>query len=194
LLANGAIGDVRLITGDFGFKAGLDANARLLDPALGGGALLDIGIYPVSFASMIFSKPSEVFSAATLGPTGVDEQNAIILRHADGQLAVLSCSLQANTSMEVSLMGTTGRLRIHAPAWKATAMTLSRPEKSDEMLHFPFDLNGFQFEAIEFMNCLRARKVESSTMPLQETLAIMKTLDTIRSQWGLKYPMEDLQV
>ena len=190
MLANGAIGDVRLLTGDFGFKVGPQANPRVLDPALGGGALLDIGIYPVSFSSMVFSAPSQIIGVATLGPTGVDEQNAIILRHPQGQLAVLSCSFQANASMEVTLMGTTGRLRIHAPAWKSTAMTLSRNDQPDEVLQFPFELNGFQFEAIEFMNCLRAGKLESPIMPLQETLTIMRTLDTLRGQWGLKYPME----
>src|SRR6266404_354563 len=190
MLAAGAIGDVRLLTGDFGFKVGPQANPRVLDPALGGGALLDIGIYPVSFSSMVFSAPSQIFGAATFGPSGVDEQNAIILRHPQGQLAVLSCSFQANASMEVTLMGTTGRLRIHAPAWKSTAMTLSRNDQPDEVLQFPFELNGFQFEAIEFMNCLRAGKLESPIMPLQETLTIMRTLDTLRGQWGLKYPME----
>jgi len=193
MLAKGAIGDVRLLTGDFGFKVGPQANPRLLDPARGGGALLDIGIYPVSFSSMIFSAPSQIIGAATLGPTGVDEQNAIILGHPQGQLAVLSCSFQANASMEVTLMGTTGRLRIHAPAWKSTTMTLSRNDKPDEVHQFPFELNGFQFEAVEFMNCLRSGKLESPIMPLDETLSIMKTLDTLRSQWGLKYPMEGPQ-
>jgi hypothetical protein len=88
------------------------------------------------------------------------------------------------------VMGTSARVRIHAPAWKSTCMTVSRQDQADEVLQFPFDLNGLQFEAIEFMNCLRSGRLESSIMPLDETLSIMKTMDTLRSQWGLKYPME----
>jgi len=190
MLARGAIGEVRMMTADFGFKAGPETNPRLLDPALGGGALLDIGVYPVSLASMVFGTPVGITSAATLGARGVDEQNGIVLTHARGQLAALACSLQANASMEVVLMGTAGRLRVHAPAWKSTALTLSRNGQPDELISFPFDSNGFQFEAGEFMNCLRAGKLESPVMPLKETLSIMRTLDAIRHQWGLKYPME----
>jgi predicted dehydrogenase len=190
MIAQGSLGEVRMMTADFGFLAGPNTNPRLLDPALGGGALLDIGVYPVSLASMIFGAPTEVISAATLGKTGVDEQDAIALRHSGGQMAVIACSLQSSASMEVMVMGTAARVRIHAPAWKSTCLTVSRQDQPDEVLQFPFDLNGLQFEAIEFMNCFRSGKLESAIMPLDETLSIMKTMDTLRSQWGLKYPME----
>jgi predicted dehydrogenase len=190
MIADGSLGEVRLVTADFGFKAGPTTNRRLLDPALGGGALLDIGVYPVSLASMVFGSPSAITGATTLGPTGVDEQSAIILQHPRGEMAVLSCTIQANTSMEIAFHGTKASLRIHAPAWKSTAMTLTR-DGAEELLKFPFESNGFQFEAVEFMHCLRAGKTESAIMPLDETLAIMHTMDVLRAQWGLQYPMEN---
>ena len=190
LLAEGAIGEPRMLTAEFGFKAGPQTNRRLIDPALGGGALLDIGVYPVSLASMIFGPPSETTGLAMLGRTGVDEQNGIVLRYARGQLAIIANSIQTATSMEVVLTGTDGSMRIHAPAWKSTAMTLKRDGSGEQFLEFPFPSNGFQFEAIEFMNCLREGKLESPIMPLDETLQIMKTLDGLRAQWGFRYPME----
>jgi len=190
MLAEGVIGEVRMLTSDFGFKARPDSNRRLFEPALGGGALLDVGVYSVSLASMILGSPSQVTGAAQLGPTGVDEQSAMVLTHRDGQLAVLWCAITVDTPQEASLMGTNGRIRIHAPFWKATTMTLTRQGRKEEELGLPFTGNGYQCEAAEFMSCLRADKLESAVMPLAETVAIMKTLDTLRAQWGLKYPME----
>ncbi len=190
LLAQQVIGDVRLLTAEFGFKAGPTANRRLFDPALGGGALLDLGVYPVSVASMLFGTPTELAGVASLGTTGVDEQCAATLRYPQGQIAVIGCSLQADTAMEISLRGSAGSIRIHAPAWKSTAFTLRRHGGKEEIVQCPFEGNGYQFEAIEFMNCLRENKLESATIPLAETLSIMGTLDRLRAQWGLRYPSE----
>jgi predicted dehydrogenase len=189
-LAEGIIGEPRLLLGDFGFKIGPTTNRRLLDPALGGGALLDIGVYPISLASMIFGTPIEIRGEATLGETGVDEQSGVILRHRHGELAVISCSIQVNAAMEVILRGSSGAIRIHAPAWKSTSLTLTRGGHPDEQLDFPFPGNGYQFEASEFMTCLREGKPESAIMPLNETLSIMKTMDALRDCFGLRYPME----
>jgi predicted dehydrogenase len=190
LLAEGAIGEVRMLTSDFGFKARPDSNPRLFEPALGGGALLDIGVYPVSLASMIFGPPFQVTGAAKLGLTCVDEQSAMTLKHARGQLAMLWCAITVDTPQEAALMGTEGRIRVHAQAWKGTTMSLIRAGGKEEVLNLPYQGNGYQFEAIEFMNCLCGGKLESSVMPLDETISIMKTLDARRDQWGLRYPME----
>ena len=190
MLASGVIGHVRSLRADFGFMAGPQANPRLFDPALGGGALLDIGVYPVSLASMIFGKPSQITGRAKIGPAGVDEQSEMLLNYPRGRHAALSCSLLANTSNEALIEGAAGRIRIHPPFFMSDAMTLARDGHTEELLRFPFEGNGYQFEAIEFMNCLRARKTESQIMPLEETLGIMKTLDALRAQWGVRYPME----
>jgi predicted dehydrogenase len=190
LLAAKSTGEVRMLTADFGFRAEYHEEERLFSPAAGGGALLDVGVYPVSLASMIFGAPSRTFSCAQLGKTGVDEEAAIILSHVHGQLAVLSAAIRLETPQEAIIMGTAGRIRIHSPWWRPVAMTISRDGRSDEVMEFPFAGNGYQFEAAEVMTCLRAGKLESRVMPLGETLSIMRTLDAIRAQWGLRYPMD----
>ena len=191
LLADGAIGDVRIITADFGFCASFNPQSRLFDPHLGGGALLDVGVYTVSLASMVFgSPPSRISSIAHLGQTGVDEQAAMILGYDRGQLAVLTTAIRTNTPQEATLNGTEGQIQIHAPWWKPDALTLSVQGQEDQVVHLPLEGNGYNYEAVEAMNCLRSGRAESDVMPLDETLAIMKTMDQIRAQWGLRYPME----
>jgi len=190
LLESKIIGEVRMLTADFGFRAELQEEERLFNPAFGGGALLDVGVYPVSLASMIFGTPTQIVSLAHLGKTGVDEEAAMVLSHANGQLAVLSTAIRTDTPQEAIIMGTKGRIRIHSLWWHPTAMTLTREGVSDETMEFPHAGNGYQFEAAEVMSCLRAGELESRVMQLDETLSIMKTLDATRAQWGLKYPME----
>jgi predicted dehydrogenase len=191
LLADGAIGAVRIITADFGFCAPFNPQSRLFDPHLGGGALLDVGVYTVSLASIVFkSPPSRISSVAHLGQTGVDEQAAMILGYDQGQLAVLTTAIRTNTPQEATLSGTEGQIRIHAPWWKPDTLTLSVQGQEDQVIHLPLEGNGYNYEAVETMNCLRGGRAESDVMPLDETLAIMKTMDQIRAQWGLRYPME----
>jgi predicted dehydrogenase len=191
LIADGAIGEVRMLMADLGFRAEFDPKHRLFDPALGGGALLDVGIYPVSFASMILGAPVQVTSLAHLGATGVDEQSAMLLRYDQGQLAVIASAVRTDIPSEAVIMGTTGRIRVHAPIYCPVRLTLSRPEQGDEVIDAPMEGNGYNYQAVEVMNCLRTGKLESEIMPLDETLAIMKTMDQIRAPWGLKYPTEE---
>jgi predicted dehydrogenase len=189
LLAEGAIGDVRMLAADFGFHAE-EGSGRLFDPALGGGALLDIGVYPLSLASMIFGKPSNVAGLAKLGRTGVDKQNGMVLMYSQGQLAVLHSSIESTTFQEASIMGSKARIKIHSSWWKANAMTLMRENNRNDFIETPYAGNGYQYEIAEFMRCLREKKLESEIMPLDETLSIMRTMDTLRQQWGLRYPGE----
>ena len=190
LLAAGAVGQVWLLTADFGFRARFDPSSRLFDLALGGGALLDVGVYAVSLASMVFGPPSRVTGLAHLGPTGVDEQAGIILGYEGGPLAVLATAIRTATPQEAMLMGSDGHIRIHPRWWVPTRLTLSVSGREDEILELPFTGNGYNYEAAEVMACLRAGKLESEVMPLDETLSIMRALDQLRAQWGLKYPME----
>jgi len=180
---------VRTLFADFGFRReGMEG--RLFDPALGGGALLDVGIYPVSLASMIFGAPAQITGLTDIGQRGVDEQSAILLGHPGGKLAVLHTAVRVNTPQAACVCGTLGRLNLHSGWWRGAAMTLQLDAGGEEFLEFPFTGNGYQFEAIEFMECLRAGRTESAVMPLDETLSIMHTLDKLRAQWGLRYPME----
>ena len=191
LLSDGAIGQVRILTADLGFRAPFDPQRRLFNPELGGGALLDVGIYLVSLASMVYgAQPSRISSMAHLGQTGVDEQSAMILGYDQGELAVLATAVRTRTPQWASILGTEGWIRIHSPWWRPTELTVSIQGQEDQTVSLPFEGNGYQYEAAEVMRCLRAGKLESSIMGLDETLAIMGTMDQIRAQWGLRYPME----
>ncbi|OQA43520.1 MAG: 1,5-anhydro-D-fructose reductase [Chloroflexi bacterium ADurb.Bin325] len=190
LIAEGAIGEVRMVEADFGFRAEINPAGRLFNPELGGGGLLDVGIYVNSLASMILGKPERIVSAAHLGETGVDEQAAMVYGYAGGALALLSCAVRTNTLQEATIYGAHGSIRIHSPWWRSEGLTLQRAGHEPETLALPMQGNGYNYEAAEAMACLRAGKLESAVMPLDETLAIMETLDTLREQWGLRYPME----
>ncbi len=189
LIAAGAIGEVRMVLANFAFRGGWNPERRLLNPAMGGGGLLDVGIYPISFAGMILGEAKTVASHAHLGETGVDEQAGIVLGYDTGALAVLSCGVRITTPHDAIVCGTDGRIQVHAPFWRGQKLTLTSGKDTEE-IELPFRGNGYTHEAEEVGTCLRAGKLESDVLPLDETLSIMKTLDAIRAQWGLKYPME----
>lgn len=189
-LAESVIGEVRMLTADFGFRAGWNAEGRALNPNLAGGGLLDVGVYTISMASMVFGgSPKKISSMAHLGKTGIDEQAAMLLGYDAGQLAVLFCAVRTNTPQNARILGTDGSIYI-PNFWHPNSMTLNASGKDAEQIEIPFDGNGYNYEAAEVMRCLREGKVESDIMPLDESLSIIKTMDEIREQWGLKYPME----
>ena len=190
-LGRGLIGPVRFLQADFGFKGSKNPKGRLLNPELAGGALLDVGVYTIALASMVFGMPPmKITSTANIAQTGVDEQSAMLLSYRDGQSAVLSCSIRTQTSQQAVIAGTKGMIRIHSPFWSATTATISIEGKKDKTVKIPHECNGFEYEAREVMQCLQAGKLQSDIMPLDESLSIVKTMDEIRAQWGLKYPME----
>jgi predicted dehydrogenase len=191
-VAHGIIGEPRLADADFGFRANLDPHHRLFDLSLAGGALLDVGTYGISFASMIFGQPDRISGLATIGETGVDEQSVVILGYPDGQLATITSAIRTTTPQEATVMGTEGFIHLHPFWWKPTRLTISRPGHEDETLEVPFEGDGYNYEAAEAMRCLREGRTESTLVPLDETLANMETLDKIRAQWGLHYPADDV--
>jgi predicted dehydrogenase len=190
MLQEEVIGEVRMLAADFGFKGAYDPEGRLLNLELGGGALLDVGIYPLSLASMIFGSPQRITGLAHLGDTGVDEQAGVILGYSEGQLAMLYTVVRLDTPIEALIMGTHGQIKIHPPMHHPERLTLSLPGKPDQVIDLPLKGNGLHYQAGEVMRCLREGRQESNIMPLDETLSIMKTMDEIRNQWGLRYPME----
>ena len=190
LISTGAIGEARMLFVDFGFRADHDPAHRLFDPALGGGALLDVGVYCVALTSMVFGPPSRVTGLAHLGETGVDEQSVAVFEHGEGRLSVLSAATRTETPQEATIAGTGGRIRIHSPWWMPRTMTISRPGEEDETIEAPYIGNGFAHEALEVMRCLRSGALQSGVMPLGETLEIARTMDELRGQWSLSYPNE----
>jgi predicted dehydrogenase len=189
-VANGDIGEPRMLSADFGFRVDTpDPNGRLFNLKHGGGALLDVGVYPVSLASMVFGAPTRIASLANLGETGVDEEAGIVLGHDGGAMAVLYTAIRATTPQDAVLMGSGGSIRIHSPWWVPTALTVSAGG-SETTVDLPFDGNGYNYEAAEVMACLRAGETESDVMPLSETRTVIQTLCDLRAQWGLRYPAD----
>lgn len=186
-LAEGRIGEVRMLTADFGFRTGWNPEGRLLNPLLAGGALLDVGVYVVALASLVLGgRPEVILASAHLGETGVDEQTAMVFRYAGGQLALLSCAVRTNTPQEARIDGTAGS--IHIPAfWHAPSATLRMHGQEPVEFVGP---SGYHYEAAEVMACLRQGRVESALMPLDESVTIAETMDQVRRQIGLRYPVE----
>ena len=189
MLAGGVIGDLQMLVANAGFRARFDPAHRLFAPELGGGALLDVGVYPISFASMVLGTPSRVLAMAQLGKTGVDEQAGAVLGYDHGQLALIFATFRSSVPPEWTVMGSLGQIKIHNPS-NGTRLTLQIIGKAAEVIDVPFEGIDFRYQAMEAQNCLRAGKLESSVMPLDETAAIMATMDQMRAQWGLRYPTE----
>ncbi|MEZ4706096.1 MAG: Gfo/Idh/MocA family oxidoreductase [Caldilineaceae bacterium] len=190
MVSDGVIGDLRMVNADFGFRTRFNPQSRLFDPAVGGGGLLDVGVYAVSFASMLLGTPNRVASMAEIGETGVDEQGAAILGYPGGELAMIYTGVRTQTPLETTIMGTDGMIQIHNPSWAPTKMTVKRSGQAPELVEMPFEGSVYTFQIDEVQRCLSAGKLESAIMPLDETLSIMTTMDQIRAQWGVRYPME----
>jgi predicted dehydrogenase len=189
-LDEGQIGEARMLSADFGFRTGWNPEGRLLNPALAGGALLDVGVYVVSLASSVFGgAPVEIQAAAHLGETGVDEQTGMVFRYASGGLALLACAIRTVTPHMARIDGTEGAIEIPA-FWHATSARLIRP--GQEPLEASGDF-GYHYEAAEVMACLLEGVTESATMSLDESIAIAETMDQVREQIGLTYPPEALR-
>jgi predicted dehydrogenase len=193
LLADGAIGKPAHVAADFGFTSDAGPDHRLFAPELGGGALLDLGIYPLSLASFFLGAVTGVTAQAELSATGVDLQTAFTLRHAGGGISSCACSLRARTATELTISGERGYIRLHDRFHNTDTISLtlvSGSERSERTISLPKRGNGYTHEAEEVGRCLRAGLIESPLMPHAETLAIMGTLDAIRAQIGLRYPAD----
>lgn len=189
-IADGRIGEVCQLKAEFGFKMEWNPEHRLLNPALGGGALLDAGIYPVAFASMILGpSPKQVFSTSHIGMTGVDEHFSILLDYGGGKSALLSGGVTVNMPNEAIIYGSEGYIRIPSFLNGKTA-TLYAGGEETEVFTDNRESIGYNFEAEAVGQCLLEGKLESDVISLEESLGIMRLLDQIRGQWGLKYPGE----
>lgn len=191
LVAEKVIGDVMLVTADFGGRGPVVPEKRHFNPDLAGGAMLDVGSYCIQFASMIYGKPpTDIVSQVAIGETGVDELSVLVFKYSDYEMATLTSAIRLTTPHEARVMGTEGYIAI-PNFWHPSELTVVRSGQAPELLRFPYEGEGFQFEAIEVGECLRAGLTESPVYPLDETLTIMETMDRIRADWGLRYPFED---
>lgn len=192
IIASGEIGDARHITADFGFAPTVGPEHRVFNPALGGGALLDLGIYPLSVATAILGPVESVRAQAELGPTGVDVQTGFVLRHRGGGLSTCSCSLMARTPCELTVSGTRGYIRMNTRFHHATAVTVVLEDGTTRTIPTPYIGNGYAHEIMEAQRCLREGLAESPGMTHQETLEHMGVMDEIRRQVGVRYAADDV--
>ncbi|RKE17099.1 Gfo/Idh/MocA family protein [Streptomyces sp. TLI_171] len=191
LIADGAIGEVRNVQAEFGFVGPDEQGHRLWDPAAGGGALLDLGVYPVAFAHLLLGEPDSVQAQARLTERGVDANTAILLGHPTGATALLACSLDAHCGQRASVQGTKGRIELDRDFFHPAGFTLHRDGAAPETFEAaPAVGHGYGLEAAEVVRCLRAGETESPLVPLDSTLAVMRTLDTVRERIGVRYPGE----
>ncbi|MFC9281461.1 Gfo/Idh/MocA family protein [Streptomyces collinus] len=191
LVRDGAIGEVRSVQADFGLAGPFPPAHRLRDPALGGGALLDLGVYPVSFAQLLLGEPDEVVARAVLSQEGVDLQTGALLSWESGALASVHCSIVGGTAVTASVTGSRGRIDVPAGFFHPDRFVLHRDGREpEEFTAAPKDgpRTSLRHEAREVMRALRAGEKESPLVPLTGTLAVMRTLDTIRERIGVRYP------
>lgn len=221
----GAIGELQSATFELGHPFAMDPKHRLFNPSLGGGALLDLGVYGVSFAHWLFGPPQLVQSQVVVGSSGVDEHVTALLGHGQGRQSLIAASLRTRLSNGASIAGTDGLARLQEPLYRPPAFSVvsARPQpvvrtshESDRAgrarfdsrawigrairvlrsvatpgalrpdaawLARPYRGNGYGYQAVEVMRCVRAGLLESPVMPLDETLLVMQSLDTIRKNW-----------
>lgn len=187
LVNDGHIGEVKYIQANFCFKAAYDISKRLFNKELGGGSLLDIGIYPVFFALELAGKPDEILASAVIGKTGVDENcNIVFTYRQKGVSASLSSSFQVNTPSEALIAGTKGYIRMYSKWHEPTSLDAVI---DGHIHHYAFDERGFgyQYEIEEVINCLNSGDLQSGEFPLSRSLRLHETLDSIRQQIGLEY-------
>ncbi|MGP4087189.1 Gfo/Idh/MocA family protein [Streptomyces sp. KR55] len=193
LVDDGAIGEVRSVQADFGLSGPFPPEHRLRDPRQGGGALLDLGVYPVSFAHLLLGEPSDITARAVLSDEGVDLQTGALLSWESGALASVHCSIVGGTPVAASVTGSHGRIDIPYGFFQPDRFVLHRNGRDpEEFGHDPAadPHNSLKHEAREVMRALRAGETESPLVPLDGTLAVMRTLDAIRDRIGVRYPGE----
>jgi predicted dehydrogenase len=193
LVDDGAIGEVRHVQADFGLAGPFPPSHRLRDPEQGGGALLDLGVYPVSFAHLLLGEPSDVAARAMLSAERVDLQTGALLSWDSGALASVHCSIVGGTATSASVTGSLGRIDVPYGFFFPDHFVLHRDGRDPEEFRVdPADgpRNSLKHEAAEVMRALRAGETESPLVPLDGSLAVMRTLDAIRDRIGVRYPGE----
>ena len=179
-----ALGELVTVTADHGQWFAEDPDFRLFAPQLGGGALLDLGIYPVSFASMILGTPNRILSMSDPAFTGVDGQTSMVFGYAGGAQAVLTCTLRAKSPTRAAIVGTEARIEIDGDFYAPTAVTLVRRDGESIRVPSTHAGRGLYHQADEVARRLAAGELESPVMSLDETVSIMQTMDVVLAQAG----------
>lgn len=196
LIESGTLGEIRMVQADFGFKASNPPSQRLYDPELGGGVLLDIGIYPVFLAISLLGKPVEILATMKAFPSGADEQIAMVLKFENGALANLSATFDAVTPVEATITGKDGYIKMSNRFHNAVAnVELIKNATHVELGHIHREVGyGYQFEARHVVECLQNNLLESPVMTHADSILLIETLDRIRKCCGIRYPADEEKI
>jgi predicted dehydrogenase len=196
MIGQGLLGEIKAALINFGFKPTPPIPARLFDPALGGGTVMDIGIYNVFIAMSILGNPDYIDAVMTPASTGVDEQCAILFRYKNGALAQLFSTFSSNLATEADICGTEGRIRLTARFYEPSATIEFYKERADSKEIIPVAKEqgfGYQYEARHVNDCLRKGLTESPIITFADTILLMETLDKIRAIAGIYYPADEFK-
>jgi predicted dehydrogenase len=189
LLEEGRIGRPLLVESDFGFRVRVDAAHRLFDPALGGGAALDLGIYPLQLATFVLGPVHAVSATGTLGETGVDEVVVFTTQHAGGGIGVSKAAIRLGLACTARISGERGWIDLPAFMHDPRSVTVTTRDGT-ETIDCGYDGDGLRFEIVEAHRCIAEGLAESPTVPLEESLALARTLDAVRADVGVVYPAD----
>ena len=187
IIAADIIGSIQYVQADFGFSTPFDASSRLFNKALGGGSILDVGVYPISLATLLLGEPSSIKSVSSLTDTKVDAYSNTILQYPNGETAHLFSAITTETLIEATIIGTKGRIKIDSPWYMATDFSVVLNDSTSKSFSFPHKTNGFEYEIIEVMNCLNNGLLQSPLVSHQQTITVSKIMDELLKQAGVDY-------
>lgn len=190
LLAEGVIGNVTSLTANLGYV--LTDKERLQEPALAGGALLDLGVYPINFALMVFgNQVKEMESTAVLSPKGVDWMNSMTLTFEDGKMGVLHSNMLAITDRQGVINGDKGYIEVQNINNCEEIRVYNLDRELTARYEVPEQINGYEYEVLACVKAIEAGKTECPEMPHSETLRVMRLMDAMREKWGMHFPCEN---
>ena len=191
VIGSGAIGEPRTLTANLGYA--ISGKERMTNLSLGGGALLDLGVYTINFALMIFGNNiSNIYSSATFTETGVDEQNAVSIQFYDGKVANLNSSMVSLSDRKGIIYGTTGFVVVENINNFESVSVYDKNYTCMATYKCPKQISGYEYEVQACIDAIQNKEIECVQMPHSETLRVMRIMDTIRGQWNMKYPCESI--
>ncbi|MGO4585398.1 Gfo/Idh/MocA family protein [Arthrobacter sp. 2RAF6] len=189
IIASGELGEIRWVQADLGFPAPSHPESRLWRREDGGGALMDVGVYPLTWALISLGRPQSITATAHL-TGGVDSETALTLSYSSGAQVQAMTSLTASTPQTATVCGTKGMLRCNAPLFNPTELTITSGSGEQRVEKFTPVGRGYTYQLREVIRCLQQGLLECPTMPLADTLTTMSLLDEARSQVGISYPAD----
>lgn len=192
IIQSGSIGEILHVHADMSFIAEKDKTNRFFNPALGGGSLLDVGVYTIYLSYLLLGNPDGIFSCGKVNENNIDETCGVILKYNNGKYAMLESSIITQTQNSAWIYGSKGTVRVKRP-WT------EHPEKIDVRIintpsreHYPsWKGRGFQFEIDEVIKCLQQNKIESTVLPHTASIDVVKIMDKVRTQLNVVYPLHE---